>query len=499
MKRLHSSFVAILVATTALAGVPTIMQGTAAQAAAPQIEGSALPGSFSSIVKANKDAVVTVTVDERAPGMSGITNDTTPKSGEPSPFDDFLRRYFGMPPEGEPDDGSSAVPHPAIQGLGSGFIVDSNGTIVTNNHVVRNADRITVILSDGTKFQAHLIGTDEKTDIAVIKIDAEHALPTVRWGNSDDVTPGDWVLAIGNPFGLGGTVTAGIVSALGRDLQSGPYDDFIQVDAPINQGNSGGPLLDAAGHVIGVNAAIYSPTGGNVGVGFAIPSNLAENIVEKLTTSGHVDRGYLGVMIQLLDQNVAEALGIDGTDGALVTEVTSGSPAAASGLRAGDVITGFAGRTVGSPHELSRIVADANAGTPAEVGLIRDGKAMTLKVTVGAMPNEDTVVAAEDETYAPTGRLGLALIDLTPQLRQQFNLGADDTGALVAAVDPDKAAAEAGIEVGDVIVAVGTEATHDAQQTNDLIQKSETGSGKVLLLVERNGHRLYVALDAKVG
>ena len=452
-------------------------------------------GSFAPIVAADKPAVVTITTVMKAPPASA--DDSTPLGN--SPFDDYFRQFFG-------DQGMPAPRTPPQQqaqraeALGSGFIVAADGTIVTNNHVVDGASSIKVTLDDGTELPAKLVGSDAKNDLAVLKIKADKPLPTVKWGDSDKLMTGDQVLAIGNPFGIGTTVTAGIVSARGRDLHSGPFDDFIQIDAPINHGNSGGPLVDVNGNVVGINAAIYSPNGGSVGVGFAIPSDQAQRVVAKLEKGGSIQYGYLGVEIQPVTPDVASAIGLDHPGGALVSQVNDGSPAARAGVETGDVITGFAGQDVKDPKDLSRAVADVAPGAREPLDVWRKGKAVQISVDVGQNSDDVKTASVTDGSGAPgqgnrAPAIGLGLMDITPDIRQQLNLADNQRGAVVASVSPDKAAAASGIEPGDLIVAVNQVPVKNARQvTQAIAQAGKSGRKSVLLLVERDGGQIYVAV-----
>ncbi|TJV39823.1 MAG: Do family serine endopeptidase, partial [Mesorhizobium sp.] len=374
---------------------------------------SAPNGSFAPVVAATKPAVVTVTTIMKA--QPEAMNEGAPFQDN-SPFDDYFRQFFGdqgMPMPRTPPQQQA----PRTEALGSGFIVGADGTIVTNNHVVDGASSIKVTLDDGTELPAKVVGSDAKNDLAVLKIKASKPLPTVKWGDSDKLMTGDQVLAIGNPFGIGTTVSAGIVSARGRDLHSGPFDDFIQIDAPINHGNSGGPLVDVNGNVIGINTAIYSPNGGSVGVGFAIPSDQAQKVVAKLEKGGSIQYGYLGVDIQPVTPDVASAMGLDHPGGALVSQVNDGSPAALAGVETGDVITGFAGQDVKDPKDLSRAVADVAPGTRETLDVWRKGKAMKISVDVGRN-SDDAKTASTGGSGAPGAEqgsgapaLGLGLMD----------------------------------------------------------------------------------------
>jgi serine protease Do len=344
--------------------------------AAPAASG----GSFAPIVSADKPAVVTVTTVIKAENTG---NDEASQLGGNSPFDEQFRQFFrdqGIP---LPDQAPQQRPAQRAEALGSGFVVTADGYIVTNNHVIDKASSITVTLDDGTQVPAKLVGADPKNDLAVLKIKPAKPLATVAWGDSDGLRVGDQVLAIGNPFGIGTTVTAGIVSARGRDLHSGPYDDFIQIDAPINRGNSGGPLVDAAGRVVGINTAIYSPNGGSVGVGFAIPSDQAQKVVAELVKDGSIQHGFIGVEIQPVTVDIADAIGLHQAEGALVADVNNGTPAAKAGLKAGDIITAFGGSPVKSPRDLSRMVADLSPGTSKSLSVWRTGETKDLSITIG--------------------------------------------------------------------------------------------------------------------
>ncbi|MBB2822838.1 UNVERIFIED_ORG: serine protease Do [Rhizobium esperanzae] len=461
--------------------------------AAPSDTGGILAasGSFAAIVDADKPAVVTITTTVKATDVSAGQQD--------SPMDEQFRQFFedqGIP---LPRQAPQQKPSQHAMALGSGFIISPDGVIVTNNHVIDNALDIKVTLDDGTELPAKLVGTDPKSDVAVLKIAAGKPLQTIDWDDSDRLKLGDQILAIGNPFGIGTTVTAGIVSARGRDLHSGPYDDFIQIDAPINHGNSGGPLVDREGKVVGINTAIYSPNGGSVGVGFAIPSDEAKEIVAKLEKNGSIDHGYLGVQIQPVTKDVADAVGLDKTGGALVAAVSADTPAAAAGLKPGDIVTSVGGEAVKTPKDLSRLVADLSPGTRESLGLWRDGKTIELNVTVGANAGGQKQAAAEnpDRQGQASGQpsLGISLADLTPDVRQQLDLPRSVSGAVVASVKPDKAAAAAGIQSGDVIVSVNDRPVHNARDVKAAIAEAgKAGRKSVLLLIERDGQKTFVAV-----
>ena len=328
--------------------------------------------SFAPLVSKVKPAVVQIT---SLSGGQAVRQDIPELEG---PFGDMLRRYY--------EQQGRTFSTPQQRALGSGFIVDPAGYIVTNNHVIDGAREVSVTLSDGTEHRARVIGRDDKTDVALIKIEAGHDLPYVAFGNSDEAHEGDWVLAVGNPYGLGGTVTAGIISAHGRNINEGPYDDFLQIDAPINPGNSGGPLFNQSGQVVGIDTAIYSPSGGSVGIGFAVPSNVAKSVVAQLRKNGSVTRGWLGVSMQSLTPSLAKAVGLTEAKGVLVDEVTPDSPAAVAGLRQGDVITAYNGRSIQDGRDLALAVADTPAGERASLSIWRDARTASLSVLVRSQP-----------------------------------------------------------------------------------------------------------------
>jgi len=462
-----------------------------AQPAAPRT--AAAPGaSFAEVIESVSPAVVNIAVTktEQAAPTSFQFEGQGPRGGDQQqfPFEFFERFFDGDPRQMQPR---------RMEGQGSGFLVDASGYIVTNNHVAGGADEITVTLQDGRKFDAKLVGNDTRTDLAVIKIDAGATLPYVAFGDSDTARVGDWVVAIGNPFGLGGTATAGIISARGRDIQSGPYDDYLQLDAPINFGNSGGPVFNVAGQVVGVNTAIFSPNGGNVGIGFAIPANQAKDIVADLRENGSVERGWLGVQIQDLDDELAKSLRLSGTDGALVTEVVGDGPAAHGGVQSGDVITRFNGKEIDSPRTLSRAVASATPNTGAKVTVWRDGHSRDLTVELGEAQN-DQAVAENQSGGGPVhggAALGLSLRALSDTDRAQLGLPSDVTGAVVAAVQPDSPAAEKGIRPGDVITRVNQKPVTNAADAVTALNAAREKDETALLLVRRGDAQRFVALS----
>jgi len=473
-----------------LSSLPFAIQaGGAVAAPAHTTEQNPSNGSFAAVVDADKPAVVTITTTLKA---------TNTQKDDESPNEQF-RKFFeeqGIPVPGPKSKKSSEG---VAQALGSGFIVKSNGIIVTNNHVIDNASDIKVTLDDGTELPAKLLGADAKSDLAVLKIDAPKPLPTIAWGDSDDLKLGDQILAIGNPFGIGTTVTAGIVSARGRDIHSGPYDDFIQIDAPINHGNSGGPLVDGDGKVVGINTAIYSPNGGSVGVGFAIPSNEAKEITAKLETNGSIDHGYLGVEIQPVTKDIADAIGLDKTQGALINSVKSDTPASKGGLKSGDIVTKVGASDVKTPKDLSRLVADLEPGTKEGLTVLRDGKTVDVDVTIGGNDHGSKKVADAGQEQPKGPSIGVGLTDLTSEERAEMELPDDFTGAVVASVNPDKSAAAAGIEVGDVIRKVNGADVSDAHAAKEAVaDAAKAGKKSVLLLVEHEGHSSFVAVPFAV-
>ncbi len=473
-----------------LSSLPFAIQATGAAAApAHTTEVNPSKGSFASVVENDKPAVVTITTTLKSSGAA--KEDELPN--------EQFRKFFeqqGIPVPGQKSKRDTSG---VAQALGSGFIVKSSGVIVTNNHVIDNATDIKVTLDDGTELPAELMGADPKTDLAVLKVNAEKPLPTAAWGDSNDVRLGDQILAIGNPFGIGTTVTAGIVSARGRDIHSGPYDDFIQIDAPINHGNSGGPLVDGNGKVVGINTAIYSPNGGSVGVGFAIPSNEAKKIAAKLEANGSMERGYLGVEIQPVTKDIADALGLEQARGALVNSVNETTPAFEAGLKSGDVVTKVGDNQVMTPKDLSRFVADLEPGAKDTMTIWRDGKSVDLSVTIGGndVGSKQVADAGKQEEKGPA--IGLGLTDLAEEERAELGLPDDFSGAVVASVIPDKTAAAAGIQVGDVIRKVNGAEVNDASSAKRAVaDAAKAGKKSVLLLIDREGRSSFVAVPFAV-
>ncbi|MEE8484011.1 MAG: DegQ family serine endoprotease [Nitrospinota bacterium] len=432
---------------------------------------------FIDVVKKEKPAVVNIYTTQ-TPKFT----QRRPKNQRPNdPYRDFLERFFG--------EQTPVVPR---RSLGSGFIIDKEGYIFTNNHVVEKADEIRVKLDDGTEYQARIIGTDPKTDLALIKIDPEGSLPTVELGNSDDLEVGEWVIAIGNPFGLSQTVTVGVVSALARYIGSGPYDNYIQTDASINPGNSGGPLLNIKGEVVGINAAILPGSGGgNIGIGFAIPINMAKNILDDLKTGKGVRRGWLGVVIQSLTPELAEALGMKDTGGALVSNVAENGPAIKAGLKRGDVIIEFAGEKIKSHDVLPRIVASHKPGEKISVSVIRDGKTKSFTLELGSLEKGEKQMAKREGQATYEG-LGILVRDITPETARMFQL-TTDRGVVVFNVDPAGPAAAAGLRRGDVIEQVNRKEVLGVDDFSKELSKADEGS-PVLFVVRRGNQSTFMVI-----
>jgi serine protease Do len=455
------------------------------------------PNSFADLAGALLPSVVNISTTTKISDKKQAME--MPQFPPGSPFEEFFKDY--MEKQGQ---GQQQQPRKAAS-LGSGFIIDAKkGLIVTNNHVIADADEINVILQDNTSIKAELVGRDTKTDLAVLRIKTDHPLVESSWGDSDKMRVGDWVLAIGNPFGLGGTVTSGIVSARARNINAGPYDDFLQTDAPINRGNSGGPMFNMQGGIIGINTAIFSPSGGSVGIGFAIPSNLAKPVIDQLIQFGKTKRGWLGVRIQGVTDDIAESLGLGKTHGALIASVTPGGPADKAGIQAGDVITEFDGKPIDEMRKLPREVADTPVDKSVPVKLIRQGKELTKTVKVAEMQQSDDEEQSTEEgdqaAPQPAGvkvaALGLEVGSLTSELRQQYSVADTVKGLLVTTVDPNGPAGDRGIATGDVITSINQE---EIAKPADLTAKVEAarkaGKKSVLLLIERHGEIRFVAVN----
>lgn len=460
-------------------GAASLDHSVVAETSPLALENAVPVSGFADMVERVAPAVVSIRVVQAVPAATQDRQSGLPQ-GHP------LERYFRQNPNGDrghPQGEGRRGPRPQAQG--SGFVISADGYIVTNHHVVENGAEVTVAFTDGRELTAQIIGNDEKTDLALLKVESDDALPHVAFKQGDDLRVGDWVVAVGNPFGLGGTVTTGIVSARGRDIGAGPYDDFIQIDASINQGNSGGPTFDLSGNVVGVNTAIFSPTGGNVGIGFAIPASVASRVIADLRETGSVQRGWLGVAIQPVGPEIAETLGLEENEGALIAEVMTGSPAEKGGLKRGDLIRAIDGVSMDTPKDVSRAVADLKAGSTASFELWRDGAKETLEINIGSYPEEETQVAAlapASEADGVLDGLGLALAD-------------SPSGVVIRGVAPSSEAAEKGLRVGDVIVEV---AGHAVDQVSDLVadiaKAQEAHRKSVLILVRSAQGQRFVAL-----
>ena len=477
----RTTLVAALLAGTALSGLSGAFAAALPAPVNPPtaaLPAHALP-DFSALVSQVKPAVVSITTQFRAIPASMETDE---QERTPLPFGRMNPR---PPGNGE---------HRGGEARGSGFIIGAEGIVVTNNHVVKDATKVTVTLEDGTELPATVLGRDERTDIAVLKVAAGHALPYIELGVSRDVKPGEWVVAMGNPFGLGGTVTAGIVSAVGRDIGSGPYDRYIQVDAPINQGNSGGPLFTQDGKVIGMNTAIFSPTGGSVGIGFAIPSDLIRSVSAQLAESGQVTRGFIGVEAQPLTGPTAKALHLPENSGALLAGVLPRGPAATAGLEPGDVIQSVNGQTVANPRELALNIASVAPGQEAHLTVLHDGKTRDVTLKVGSMPDERR--ATTDQPNPTNGpKIGLALAPLSPDLRERLDVPDGTEGSVIRSVEPGSPADSAGLRPGDVIVSVDRHAVGSPAETVRAIRGAVNGQHTSLALrILRHGASAFVGV-----
>ncbi|MDB5559515.1 MAG: Do family serine endopeptidase [Enterovirga sp.] len=474
--RALASVAAVAIVASGALGA-TFLQGphpAFAQTAPITVEAAHAPASFADVVDKVKPAVVSVRVRvEQASTSRG--DDENPGSrldNIPPQLREFFRR-FG-------ENGMPNGPRRGGRGMaqGSGFFISADGYVVTNNHVVDNAKTVELTTDDGRTLSAKVLGTDPKSDLALIKVDEGGPFPYVKLAATAPRV-GDWVVAIGNPFGLGGTVTSGIVSARGRDIGAGPYDDFLQIDAPINRGNSGGPTFNLRGEVVGVNTAIASPSGGSVGLAFAIPSQTVQAVVDQLEKNGKVERGYLGLQIQALTPDLADGLGLKNQKGALVNGAQSSTPAAKAGLQAGDVVTSINGEPITDARELSRRIASLKPGTKVEVGYLRDGSQRNATVELGSLPTETASLQRDDEGAKSSLRLGL-------QLAPASRTGAGDEGVAVVNVDPDGPAAQKGIAEGDVILEVGGKAVSTPNDVADGIKAARDGGKKAVLMRVKN-------------
>ncbi|PPR77562.1 MAG: Periplasmic serine endoprotease DegP [Alphaproteobacteria bacterium MarineAlpha2_Bin1] len=448
------------------------------------------PDSFADLAAKLKPSVVNVstTHDISSPHSFG----EMPKAPPGSPFEEFFRDFF----EKQQENGNP-MPRRRTQSLGSGFIISETGIVITNNHVIADADEIKVILDDKRVFNANLIGRDRKTDIAVLQIKNKNKIkfPFVKWGNSETSRVGDWVIAIGNPFGLGGSVTAGIISARGRNIGSGPYDNFIQTDASINRGNSGGPMFDLEGEVIGINTAIFSPSGGSVGIGFAIPSNLANRVVDQIIKFGKTQRGWLGVQIQTVSEEIAESLSLNEPKGALISRISKDGPADKAGLLPGDIILDFDGKNVDEMRQLPRIVADTDIGKKVKVTVWRKGASKQFNVIVGELVETINTKVSKKVENKSMDILGMTLSTITERDKSTLKLNDNVKGIIVKSIKAQGSSAQRGIRVGDIIVEANQISLSTPKQFSDILKSlKKDGKKTVLLMIDRSGDRRFVGI-----
>ncbi|TDT99735.1 MULTISPECIES: DegQ family serine endoprotease [Azorhizobium] len=460
------------------------------------------PDTVADVAEKVMDAVVNISTSQNVAPSRSVPAPQLPPG---SPFEDFFDEFFKRRQQQDDGDQEQSNRRPRrVSSLGSGFVIDPTGYIVTNNHVIADADEIYANFNDGTKLKAELVGRDTKTDLALLKVKPEKPLVSVKFGDSDKMRVGDWVMAIGNPFGLGGTLTVGVISARNRDINSGPYDNFLQTDAAINRGNSGGPLFNMEGDVIGVNTAIISPSGGSIGIGFAVPSSTAGPVIAQLQQFKEVRRGWIGVRIQNVSDEIAESLGIGKARGALVGGLNDdNSPAAKAGVKAGDVIVKFDGKDVKDVRDLPRIVADTPVGKEVDIVVLRKGKEETLKITVARAPEEEKTAADKSKPQSADADkpvvkkvLGLEVASITDDLRRRFKIKDTVKGVVITSVDRNSAAADKGLKAGQVIVEVGQEpvsAPADLQKRVDALKKDNKKSA-LLLISDGEGQVQFAAV-----
>ena len=456
------------------------------------------PDAIAEVAESVIDAVVNISTSQTIDAKVG----PMPQLPPGSPFEEFFDEFFKNR-RGQGDNPNREHTPRRVNSLGSGFIIDASGVVVTNNHVISDADEVNVILNDGTKLKAEIIGRDQKTDIALLRVKPDKPLKAVKFGDSEKLRLGEWVIAIGNPFSLGGSVTAGIVSARNRDINSGPYDNYIQTDAAINRGNSGGPLFNLDGEVIGVNTAIISPSGGSIGIGFAVPSKTAMPVIEQLRQYGETRRGWLGVRIQQVTDEIADSLGMKQARGALVAGIDEKGPAKPAGIEPGDVIVKFDGHEIKEMRDLPRVVADTPVGKDVQVTVIRKGKEDTKTVKLGRLEDGEKKAAVAKNEGAPEEKsvvkktLGLDLSNLTGDLRKRYKIKDSVKGVVITAVEDGSAAADKRLQAGDVIVEVAQEAVSsaaDVQKKIDQLKKDGRKSA-LLLIANAEGEVRFVALS----
>jgi serine protease Do len=474
--------------------------------APPAIAGQAAVQDLSDLAAKVTPAVVNVAVTMKAGAASDDEETQMSDRSQQQQMEEFMQRFaerFGQQGQpGKPQMKPQQRQAQKAQAVGTGFIVDANGWIVTNFHVAGKADSITVTLADGRKLPAKMVGGDEKTDLALIKVESDKPLPFVTFADATKVRVGQPVMAVGNPFGLGGTVTTGIVSARGRDIHSGPFDDYIQTDAAINRGNSGGPLFDMDGKVIGINTAIFSPSGGSVGLGFAIPSSLAEPVVAQLRANGRVERGLLGVQIQPVTEELAQSMALGSEKGALVAQVQPDSPALVAGIKSGDVIKSVDGKNIESIRDLTRMISAIKPGTSVKLGVWRDGKDMSMTAKVGDQKDEAAVVKAKadqpaDAKKAEPMSYGVSLAPISAEARQELKLDDSIKGVVVAAVEPGSPADDQGLKAGDVLQQVGKDAVDSPKMAAEKLKEAKKTGKPVLMKIYREGMTRFVAISPR--
>ncbi|MGB7431224.1 MAG: Do family serine endopeptidase [Ahrensia sp.] len=459
------------------------------------------PRSLADLAEGLLDSVVNISTSQNIAGSERSV--PRPRLPDGSPFEEFFDEFFERLPDQEGGPGAPGGQR-SVQSLGSGFVIDAEmGIIITNNHVIADADTVTANFADGSSLDAEIIGRDPKTDIAVLKVDPDaKELKAVPFGDSNAMRVGDWVLAIGNPFGLGGSVSAGIVSAFGRDINSGPYDNFIQTDAAINRGNSGGPLFNMKGEVIGINTAIISPSGGSIGIGFSIPADLAVNVIAQLREFGETRRGWLGVRIQEVTDDIAESLGMDRTMGALIAGIIENGPVSDGSIQPGDVVVEFDGKEVATMRELPRIVAETTVGKEVDVVVIRKGERESVKVTLGRLEDGERLASAaqedeqtEEETTVQL--LGMTLQEITDELREEYSLSDDvDGSVIITQIEQGSAAFLKEVVAGEVIVEIAQESVATPQEVIDVIERlrEEDRRNALLMLANPMGELRFVTL-----
>ncbi len=449
---------------------------------------------FADLIEQVSPAVVHVSISGTVKSRQRIPEFNFPPG---SPFEDFFEQFRNRQQPNQNESKKRPL------GIGSGFIISEDGYVVTNHHVIAKADEIIITLTTGDEYEAELKGSDNKTDLALLKLKNAKDLPFVKFGDDDASRVGDWVVAIGNPFGLGGSASTGIISARGRDIRSGPYDDYIQVDAAINRGNSGGPLFNLQGEVIGINTAIYSPNGGSVGIGFSIPSNLAKNVISQLKESGEVERAWIGVQIQPLDDELAESFGRENDKGALVASVVSGKPADKAGIQAGDIILSFDGQEIEEMRDLPRVVAQSDVGKKSKVVVWRNGAKKTLTIVTDRFPDDDSIAglssggsSESDDEAVKENAFGASLASLNSDLRSRFNISEDVDGVLIVDVAVDGLAAKNNLRKGDVLTSVNNKKVSSPKDVIDQLENAQDkGKQNIPVLLQRNNNSQFIPFN----